>query len=508
MANDFAGGLIYHAVEKLATRSQENAEALYTVFLARPESPVVGMVVNALLGLAKFNPKKAHQKTLALTESEQTTLRRIGIATLGGFKYSGSEWQELLDSTLERLEALRISPNKETDYVLVQTYGSLIDQAANQAEIVTEALVELAARYDPATQNYIASVLATKAEIAYDQSWYKESLLKSARIPSPSEGKLRYLDSCAKRYVKNDPTLALKVIEAVVVNWNFNRGREYAELPELLQGTFVEMYNNQRHVLMAAITRWFASNDRHLHLIACDVFNYFNSSVINKEKVKSPILTLSRDVLNNLDEQTVIYVIHRIAGYITDATALTALLLSVLGREPYSLHIVNWITEFLTEYVLYNYPHTTGEYLKSWTKVGDTTEIELSVIQTTLERSKTYFEARQNLPRLKELQPPSQRVYLLQLAKWKQQAAMMEAAEQRSVLRSLVSNIPLKYGRAFFVEREGTFTEPSQLGTISHELELPLGEFIDSLGQTFDRMEWQSVGLNKVEDEPNGEADT
>jgi hypothetical protein len=247
----------------------------------------------------------------------------------------------------------------------------------------------------------------------------------------------------------------------------------------------------------------------HHHFDAIPAFKRSNQTtgVVDEEEVKSPVLTLSKKVLDTLDEQTVIYVLCRVMGYVTDARSLAALLLSALGREPYSPNIAGYVTELLVEYVLYNYPRDAGEYLRSRMEGGDVTQTELQVIQTALEHSDAYFKARQNLPRLKEFHPPSQRVYRLQLAHWKQQIAMKQEVEQRSLLMSLFPTVPIKYGRGSFLEQEGTFTEPSKFGTFSHEMELPQGEFINPLGQIHQRIRGQSVGLRPAEDEAQNESD-
>ena len=124
-------------------------------------------------------------------------------------------------------------------------------------------------------------------------------------------------------------------------------------------------------------------------------------------------------------------------------------------------------------------------------------DLESNVARAALERGEAYFEARKDLPALKELQPPSQRVYLLRLAQNKQQAAAMKEAEKHSLVMRLATRVPLKHGRGFFMERGDDFTEPSGLGEISYSMEMPRGELIDPVGQEIKRMEWRSVGLDE-----------
>jgi hypothetical protein len=104
------------------------------------------------------------------------------------------------------------------------------------------------------------------------------------------------------------------------------------------------------------------------------------------------------------------------------------------------------------------------------------------------------------LPLLKEFQPPSQRLYLLRLAEHKQQTGLMDKAKQSSVLLNLMPELPLKYGRSHFMERDGGFTEPSELVPYSVSAEKPRAEILDPVGLMFRRLGWQAAGLQDVED--------
>jgi len=57
------------------------------------------------------------------------------------------------------------------------------------------------------------------------------------------------------------------------------------------------------------------------------------------------------------------------------------------------------------------------------------------------------------------------------------------------------------------MEQDGEYTEPSELGEFAVETELPRGELIDPIGQQIQRLHWQSVGLQKDENNEQNEAD-
>jgi hypothetical protein len=132
-------------------------------------------------------------------------------------------------------------------------------------------------------------------------------------------------------------------------------------------------------------------------------------------------------------------------------------------------------------------------------EINNRTELERNVIEFALESHNNYLQEWQNLPSLKEFRPSSKQVYLLQLAEWKYRASIVEESRRRSIFYNLFTNIPIKYGRAFSVEQNGEFTEPTKLQTFSYEQELPQGEFIDPVGQTYMRFQWRNIGLSNSE---------
>ena len=494
---DLSGGSVYGAVEKMAERSQGLAESLVDAFIARPDSPVVALADSALIALATFDLKNAHDKALALLDSPKPTLRRVGISSLGRFDYTGDTEGGILHITLEHLERLWATPDADTDYVLVRAYGGLLQHAEQKA---SEALIEMAARSNPAVQNQASFVLfQTKGE-AYDKPWFQEALLRLARVPSSQTRTLQNLDYCAARCVREFPQVALSFVQKLVTSREYGReGREFV-LPEMLSSTYMALREHQPERLTEAVTHWFASDDPRLHLAARDIVQHRAYASVGSPQ---PMFTLSKTVLETLSEQPIVHMLMRIMGHVAHSRTLAALLASALQRDPCPPTLAGFVAEALSEYVLYNYPGEAGEYLRSKLEGAkdDSENIEHRVIRTALTRSGAYLEARRQLPASKELQPPSHRVYLLLLAQQKQHASKMDEAEEQSLLLSLVHRVPLKYGRAFFTEVEGTFSAPSPLGSLSAQWEPPRGEFIDPLGQEYQRMQWRHAGLSEPDDE-------
>lgn len=500
-SNDLAVGFVYGAVEKLAARSRTSAEALYEVFIARSDSPVVSFSANALLGLANFDPPESHRRAQDLTNSERPTLRRAGVAALGRLDYASVERPDLLAAAWERLQALKATRDPEIGQALARAYGALVGQKPE----AKEALVELSDRANPATQHQVAAILSMQDAEARGELWYRSALLNLARVPTSHVGTWRELDHCAYSVARNDPEFAIEFMKAVVLGRDYGAQGEEGDLPEMLGSTFSELMVNYPEAFSTAVTHWFASAERRLHRAARDVVSHYRSRTIDGG---SPWPRLSKPVLDGLDEQTVVYVLQRIMGYVVaGGHFLAALLLSAVRRESCSPDFLNFVTGALGEHVLYNFPGEAGDYLRGRVDADDVSEAEREVAQAALDQSEKYLGTLGNLPRLEEFKPPWRRLYPLRLARLKQRAEISEAADERSVLASLFPKIPLKYGRSFFMEQDGGYTEPSKLGEISVGMELPRGELIDPVGQQIQRLHWLSDGLEKDEDNGQNELD-
>jgi hypothetical protein len=114
------------------------------------------------MGLARFNLPEAHRRAVNLTTAEQFTLRRAGIAVLGRFDYAGGRHPDLLESTWEHLQTLKVMPYPEIEQALVQAYGNLLGQKPEAAEV----MVELAARPHPTTQHQVVAILSRQDDEA------------------------------------------------------------------------------------------------------------------------------------------------------------------------------------------------------------------------------------------------------------------------------------------------------------------------------------------------------
>ena len=497
-ANDGTAGLVYNAVEMLAARSRAKGDALYEAFASRPDSPLITFVPPVLVGLARSNLEEAQRRALDLSVGTDPAVRRAGITALGLFDYSCDARGRLLATTWERLERGRSEPDPEVDYTVARAYGNLLDQKPE----AKETLVDLSVRSDAAVQGQVAWLLFRRSDEAHGEPWFREVMLNLAGAPTSHVGVWQNLDHSLYRVAREDPDLAVEFMEAMVVSRDYGAEDEARELPEMLHGAFAELVRHHPGAIGEAVTRWFASSELRLHRAARDVVH----ATYDITSEKQPWLRLSKPVLDRLEERTVVYALQRIMGHVLTSRPLAALLLSATRRKSCSRVFLGFIAGALSGYVLYNYPHEAGDYLRKRLEAEDVSETEAEVARAALGQSDAYLATLDSLPVLKEFQPPTQHLYLLRLAEHRQQTQMMDRAKQSSVLLNIMPELPLKYGRSHFMERDDGFTEPSELSPFSVSAEKPRGEVLDPVGQMFRRLGWQSVGLREDEDAEIGES--
>lgn len=492
---------IYKAIEEFAAREKSIAETLYNLLMSRANKPFVTLLNSVLLAISRTDFLKAHQEALILSNREELILRQIGISTLGNLDYGKDETQELLSLTLNQLNILRNTLDTEINFNLIRSYENLVKYTDKVQKFFLEFVVDS----NPKIWKSALSSLYQLTRDESDKEWYQKALVELTKVQNLTQDELITLDFCISKYIKAKPYFALGLIEAVAKNWNFNDAEDNQGLIKGLNQTIIELSNSRLESLSYFFTKWIASKSIKLHLLAFELNKHFLLIPVRVgdtlETSKNPLLELSKEVLDSLDETTTIYVLLRIAGYEINTFSLCKLLLSALNRDSIEEKVVNIVIELLVEYVLFNYPREATEYLNNRKQAESITDLEIQVIEKSLSSSQEYLENRNKLPALKEFQASTQQAYLYRLAKWKQQNELKEAGEKQSIFRQLMPEVLFLYGKQLCSEYKGEIPKPTPMIPLSASYEIPNGELIDPLGQTWRRMKWRQVGLESTEEQ-------
>lgn len=486
VSGDLAGGSIYRAVRKIASQSREKAEEFFLALMDREKSPVIALAANALLGLSSHDLEEAHQRALELTRSDVPVIIRVGIDVLGRLDYPDDG--DLLASSMGRLSDLKERGDPEIDYVLAQTYGSLVEETGE----AKDALIELASRPDPRTQHHITQALYSIDDVL-QEPWVHTLLVRLAGAGVNDTAGLDNLDLHLSQLASDSPDVVVEVLG------KFASSSTHGNLTEVFDSSVSQLRKAHPDKFEAAITEWFASSDPALHSAAAELADHHFHATSAEEQ---PVFALSKDILESLAPKEVMNVLRRVVGYVSGSRSLASLVSSALRRDPCPEELQQFVANLLVGHVLYNYPGEAREYLDHRLDADDILPVEEEVIREACNEIDAYFDELGELSTLKELRPPTTHLSQIRRARQQQQSRAMEKAREDSVFMSLVESVPLKYGNQFYRIGDEGPTQPAPLGKISSGFEIPRGELIDPVGQAYKRFHLRAAH-SLDEDEPD-----
>ncbi len=476
--NDMTNGMIYNAVQELCRRQPDVAEALFSILSSDPAAPVAAFLPNVLVGHATNDFASVHSRCLFLSASDDPMLARYAIVALGHLDYS--DHQEALAQTLHRLGEVATSQFDLIVSALTNAYGSLLHRSHDES---TTALRLLSASPDPEANHQLASVLFRESEECANEEWFAACLLSLSKVDVQRGGTLRLIDFSVSGVFQGNPELSCSFLETWALH---NAESVESDLFSVFPSTFSTFVNNHFSFLEVCITRWFSSDHQALHRLAADSIKHV---VQYRRQQPQKEIRLSKAELDRMSVEDITFAIHKILGYVLDAEALCTLIFSILCRTPLENTIVNNVCVVFEQFIGYNYPGTVKTYLEQQIRDGHATEKQ--VAQHALDGMERYYAPLRNRTPLKEFVPPTTRFREFCKAHSESIQKGMEAARESSPLLSLAKRIPLKGGKSWFSDRDGTLSEPSFLNQFSHEFEYLRAAIIDPIGFEHNRLMWR-----------------
>lgn len=475
---DFTNGLIYNAVEDYCQRQVEKGWELYAEIVKPPYTIAVNFTANILIGIAKNGELDAvYTVAMNLTHSDIPLLRQCGVAALGALNYNTAE--PLLRSTIQRMKELSEDRDEEVGAQLVRGYFKLLSH--NESSI--DAIMDLSSWKDPATQYRMVHELSTVHKLYHQDDWFRQCLLNLVSIESQYKGTVNLLDDCLRELLEYESALVIEFLR----RWVRSRPEgdsDGVKLYSTFSLLFAELCEHKFDELQRLITESLNDDDARFHNAVEDIID-------NCSPIESDIrIALSEDILNDLNDDDLQFILIKILGHVIDARALCALTLSILRRNGVSDVMIQEVESAFMNYIYYNYPAATKAFLNS--HKGSKRRAERSSVKRLLEAIKAIEDRESSLPRLTEFMPPfSRSSYFFHVKNRRQQSAIHEGVHNSSVLMQMITRIPLKGGMSWTMPTsEGL--QRSSLGTISMSVDIPIETLLDPIGIHMKRLGWRS----------------
>lgn len=467
---DAAAGLFFAGLGKTLVGHPELCRDIYHRLRARITEATADLYSRALVALASSAPQEALKVALQDSESEIDLLRGVALWTLGRLiVLSLADVEE--DPAIRDVIILNMSHSTEN---VSRTAMLAAAGATPRTDAFVDELSKLGRSADQVSLLAIAhAVWANLADIKtkpYFPSW----LRYLCKLPLESKGILDQFDYVLSRLLSD--TSHQDLVLSCLAEWitvNGKGGPHDDSIPEYFHMSTVEL---ARHpvLLSRLITDWLLADNRRLPSAAAGLLRYLHVHGLDK-----PELSVER--LDSLESSELLFLARRLLGFVFYDDHLLSLSMSFFRTKNAPNRTFPILRALLVDEVGYDYPSSTIEALVAANRIEERPEYK-DFYSHTIDALRSRTKALDDLPRLTELRPPPTLQRQFAKARAKQISKGMMSERKKSILRQIVTEVPIKAGIGWFSFREDAYTEPSYLKSISHSVELPRRHTLDTVG--------------------------
>lgn len=476
MQGDLVSGNQFSTIENLTHKQPRFARELLNALINSGEPFIIGYIAIIFVNFAKNGIKEAHNELLTLISNHNIPVVQGVILALGNLKYDSKVNNELIKKTFSVFDELLERKSDDLDQFITRSLGILY----YLGEESRSRLMMLAKKFNPNVSYEISSFLFMQYKNINDDKWFEEILMTLSTTKCEYKGIIDNLDFILYGLLENINNYNL--IERFFTEWllksDYNPNKY--EIDSLFGSTLSKM-TEINTFFDTLITKYLNHDNSKFHRIASDLIKYSNL-------YKKRPLNLDQAIIQSLSIEDILYICRKILGYIYDVNTICSLIYSVLEAKQKDIIVKELVYDIFCKYIGFDYPGTTLEFLKSKLLISDLSydlQCSLKDIASVIESHQKMFKS---LPRLNELSIPKKYEYQILLEESKKTNKYMEEAQKKSIIRQLVTNIPLKYGRGWFSYRDGKYCEPSKLSSISHSFEIPKSEIINPVSASIQRV--------------------
>lgn len=424
----------------------------------------------ALVALASSSPEEAVKVALQDAESEIDLLRSVALWTLGRLiVLSLADAASVPDVCDIIVSNISHSTENVRRTAMLAAAG-----ATPKTDAFVEELSKLGSSADQLSLEAIAQTVWTNLDDIKTKPYFPSWLKYLCKLPSDSTGVLARFDHVLSRLLKD--ALQQELVLSCLAEWvtlNGKGGPHDDSIPEYFEMSTVEL---ARHpvLLSELITEWLLADNKRLASAAAGLLRYLHVHGLEKPE-------LSIDKLNMLQPADLLFLARRLLGFVFSDSHLLSLSMSFFKTKDAPNRTFPILHALFIDEVGYDYPNSTIQVLEAADAVEDRPEFK-AFYSSTIEALRSRMQALDELPLLTELRPPPTLQRQFAKARAKQINKAMMAERKKSILRQILTEVPIKAGIGWFSFHDGAYSEPSYLKSISHSVELPRRATLDTVG--------------------------
>lgn len=452
--------VLHHAVFALSLlhKLQEINEE-YTTFH-------ITMILTTLHNEHKMNQYKQIKEYLDDTSDINKTLSSI-------------EAISKIDLNPEEVNEVFESFNKINDLKLEKLSASLIyssNQLKDAYPKFKEILLKLSKTDNKTVKFHISRILSFNNQDAVSENWYRECLF--ALTDTTSE-ELGIVDSLSYIFVNIlNETNDYRVIRDFFIEW-ISKSDIVSNFPEKKLEYFIhEFASKYPEEHSKFITEIFYSENDDFHIIV--------SKLVTSETI------FDKDMIGKTTIQDLLYMCRKVLGYLYEFESMKNLVWSLSKKDNLTNSEQSLIVDVFSSHIGTYYPNDTFDFFKDLDSKMLNKNQQAVVMQIT-KNLQNVITVYQQLPRLKELIPPSRETREVYKANQLSMGKVMKKAQQESIFSLLATTIHIKYGKGSFYNMNGEYTEPSYMQQISTSVSYPVTEEIHPIAAAIQRYHFRTA---------------
>lgn len=468
---DLAGGMIFNAIELRLRSESQLAWEIWRITRGNMSESMQNLYGTALQALMHSD-----QQSLALEKARDDAdhidplIAVAALWTLG----RGIQAHNLNSPDLDNCIAVLTSKTRASSTEIQQAATRAVAHASLKDERLMLELVRLSAEHGDYTLAVIADFLfMNHQDLPVSSPHFMPLLRVLLRLAPSQQGAVNNFDwvLCQLYATLGNRQQVLDCLTQWIILHGGSNLNDKASI-ELFDQTIMQIANDKPG-LQTLITRWLVAPEKQLAVACGGLISY-----LHIRGMKSP--AFSPEVLDTFTSQDFRFLARRMLGYVISEDPLMALTFSLLKTDNAPERSFGWVYSLLTEEVGRDYAHATMEALKVRLEAAITPEKELleQIHAILLQRS----TAMDGLPRLQELSPPMRLQRAIALTRAREMEQATAAANEKSMIRALCTQIPLKAGRGWFSVSDNEVGPTQHLQSFSHSISLPKRSLTDPVG--------------------------
>jgi len=469
--NDIAAGMFFGSLGKILVSYPDVNRAIHERLKRDVSEATANLHPTVIVALAGSSPEEALLLSLEDAGSSTLQLKSIALWTLGRLIslsfVDHASLHELSDVIISNMPAT--SPDIVRQSAILAAAG-----ATPVTDAFVESLTDLGRSADRLALGAIAQALWANLVEMKGKSYFHSWLRFLCKVPASAKGMLDQFDHVLSRLL-SDPShkeFAVSCLtEWVALN---GKGTPRDEtFTELFDAVTIELAKRPE-LLSEVITDWLLADKKRLPSAAAGLLSYLGIRGMEK-----PQFNISR--LDTLPQGDLLFLARRMLGFVFSENHLLSLTMSFFKTNEAPRRTFGILRSLLVDEVGYDYPSAAIETLESANSADARPEFKIFYADT-IEAIRIQMSALDALPRLVELNPPPNLQRQFAKARSKQIAKAMRGERKKSILRQILTEVPIKAGIGYFSFHEGAYSEPAYLKSISHSVTLPRRSTLDTVG--------------------------